>query len=760
MIRALIALALVGAGPPAAAQAVRTASGPVRGAVDGDVIAFKGLPYAAAPVGPLRWHAPQAPARWRAVREATKFGADCLQNALPGVEGSGQPTSEDCLFLNVWAPRVTPRAKLPVMVWIHGGGFVSGSSALPETDGARLAARGVVLVSFNYRLGRFGFFAHPALSAEARGNSTGNWGLMDQIAALKWVKRNIAAFGGDPANVTIFGESAGGESVLRLMASPVAKGLFAKAISASGGGRDSWPTLAEAEVKGSAFAAGNAAALRALPAAKVLGGITMMNKEEKQYSGPVTDGAIIPANADRLFAAGKQARIPTIIGNNDDELSFVPAAFLPMVNTPVLAQLGSKANAVQAAYPTPQAATRRVAGDVIFTEPALAMATRHARAGVPTWLYRFGYVAQAKRKDDAGAGHATDVIFQFDNLAKGDVAATAADQAAADAVAGYWTRFAKTGNPNGNGLPVWRKFDATARQMLAIGIGGTEMKPAATPALDAIAAARDAEQAAAPVRLFPKTPLAARPEITETRAPFGTIVRNVSDATLTAYLPDPAIANGTAVIVAPGGGFHMLSIENEGVAVARWLNSLGVAAFVLRYRLIETGDDFVSVFFRRLTNLPELRAATEPLRPLATADGLAAVRYVRANAARYGIRKNRVGLMGFSAGGAVTVWTTAASQRDSRPDFAAAIYPGLLPDPIVVPKKAPPLFVLVADDDKLSRIDSGRLDTAWRAAGATSELVTYPGGGHGFGMERKNKPTDAWTGRMREWMQGLGVLTK
>ncbi len=495
MIRTLIALSLLGTAVPATAQEIRTESGPVRGATDGRVVAFKGIPYAAAPTGALRWHRPEAPAPWRLVRDATKFGADCLQNATPGVAGSTMPASEDCLFLNVWTPKAVQGAKLPVMVWIHGGGFVSGSSAAPETDGARLAGRGVVLVSFNYRLGRFGFFAHPALTIEAGGKATGNWGLMDQIAALKWVQRNIAAFGGDPSNVTIFGESSGGESVARLMASPAAKGLFAKAITASGGGRDSWPSLAQAEARGTAFAKGaDLAALRALPAATVLGGITMMNKEEQSYSGPITDGEIVPGNADRIFAKGQQAPVPYLLGSNDDELSFVPAAFLPMVNGPTLATLGSGADAVLAAYGSPASATRHVAGDVIFAEPALAMAERHARSGAPTWLWRFGYVAQAKRKADAGAGHATDVIFQFDNLAKGDFAATPADQAAADLLATYWTNFVRTGDPNGKGVPAWSRFGPAAPAALAIGMAGAGMQPATTPALTAISAARDAAQ--------------------------------------------------------------------------------------------------------------------------------------------------------------------------------------------------------------------------------------------------------------------------
>jgi len=277
-----------------------------------------------------------------------------------------------------------------------------------------------------------------------------------------------------------------------------------------------------------------------------------------------------------------------------------------------------------------------------------------------------------------------------------------------------------------------------------------------TVALMPVAAPASAQEV---VRLWPDQP-AASPGEREKRAPFGIVVTNVQDATLTVYRPDPSKANGTAVIVAPGGAFHMLSIENEGEAVAQWLNAQGVTAFVLRYRLLKTGGDLPFAMLRYMTNLPELSKAVEPLRPLATADGEQAVRYVRANAARYGVKPNRVGLMGFSAGGAVTVWTMLANKADARPDFAAAIYPGLLPDPIVAPKKATPLFVAVADDDKISRGDSARLDAAWRAAGARSQFVTFANGGHGFGMKRQDKPSDVWTDRMQAWMNSLGVLKK
>lgn len=494
MIRILAAGALLLAAMPAAAQQVQTEAGPVRGVSAEGTTAFRGIPYAAPPVGDLRWRPPAPPVHWTAPRDAREAGSDCMQNAMPGVTTSGQPVSEDCLFLNVWTPKASAGAKLPVMVWIHGGGFVSGSGALAETDGARLAARGVVVVSFNYRLGRFGFFAHPALSAEGRG---GNYGLMDQIAALAWVKRNIAGFGGDPANVTIFGESAGGESVLRLMGAPAARGLFARAISASGGGRDHWPALSEAEAKGSTFAvaagASDARSLRALPASVVLGGINMLNKEDARYSGPITDGELVPEDVARIFAAGREARVPLIIGNNDDELGFVPTALLPMVNGPVLAAFGKGADAVKASYASPDKAARHLAGDAMFTEPALAMARWHAATGAPTWLYRFGYVAEGKRKEGVGAGHATDVIFQFDNLAKGDAKPTAADTAVAGQIADYWTGFAATGDPNRTGLPRWGRLAGAAPRLLAIGAAAA-MADAGNPSLTAIAAAREAGQ--------------------------------------------------------------------------------------------------------------------------------------------------------------------------------------------------------------------------------------------------------------------------
>jgi acetyl esterase/lipase len=259
----------------------------------------------------------------------------------------------------------------------------------------------------------------------------------------------------------------------------------------------------------------------------------------------------------------------------------------------------------------------------------------------------------------------------------------------------------------------------------------------------------------------PPGPLAwTKPEIDEARPPLGEIVRNVAQPQLEVYLPAAKTATGAAMIVAPGGGFHMLSIANEGRDVARWLNSLGVAAVVLKYRLIPTGDDFPAPLFALLAHPATMQDAIAPLRPLDTADGEQAVRLVRANARKWGIAPDRVGMMGFSAGGAVTVWTIQQDHRDSRPDLAMAIYPGALPDPLAVPAAAPPLFVLVADDDRLAGADSKRLAAAWRARGAAAELQLYPSGGHGFGIAKRGAVTDDWPTRAEAWLRGQGWLRK
>jgi len=250
------------------------------------------------------------------------------------------------------------------------------------------------------------------------------------------------------------------------------------------------------------------------------------------------------------------------------------------------------------------------------------------------------------------------------------------------------------------------------------------------------------------------------PETTADTPPYGRITRNVSEPSLAIFRPDPKIANGTAIIIAPGGGFHLLSIENEGEGVARWLNGLGITAIVLRYRLLPTGDDFGAVMLRRLMDFKSLEAAIVPLRPLAAADGEAAVRYVRGHAGELGVKRDRIGMMGFSAGGAVTMWTVIGGKPASRPDFVVAMYPGLVGDPLTVPAKAPPLLAMVAEDDPLVRNEAGRLVDAWKTAGDDATLVAFAKGGHGFGIQKSGKPSDDWTDRAQSWFAAKGLLGK
>ncbi|HXH15922.1 MAG TPA: carboxylesterase family protein [Sphingomonas sp.] len=490
--------------------------GTVTGVVDKTVVAFKGIPFAAPPVGPLRWRAPEPVKPWSGVRAANAFGHDCMQLPFPSDAAPlGTTPAEDCLVVNVWRPVSAAKAR-PVVVWIYGGGFVNGGSSPAVYDGAAFARQDVVFVSFNYRLGRFGFFAHPALSAANEG-PLGNYGLLDQIAALKWVRANIAQFGGDPARVTLMGESAGGSSVLNLMASPMAKGLFQQAISMSGGGRKlvggvalrtTRPGEASAENMGVNFAqsvgiAGNdakaLAALRALPAEQVRGDINLANRgpvDKPTYvGGPIVDGRIVVGTTDGAMRAGTAMKIPMMVGATSADIGF----FAERSKDALFATFGAHAASVRAAYDPAGTADLSAVGpevsrDRLMIEPARLVAQETQRAGQPAFLYRFGYVAASMRKDWPGAPHATDIPYFFDTVAaKYGAALTAEDAKASQLANAYVVNFVRKGDPNGAGLPTWSRFD-TARGNVQI----LDAKGTAETVVDPLKPRLDAIQAAAP----------------------------------------------------------------------------------------------------------------------------------------------------------------------------------------------------------------------------------------------------------------------
>lgn len=437
-------------------------AGTIEGRAKDGIEAFAGIPYAAPPVGALRWRPPAPAPRWTGTRAAAEFGNDCPQVRFDGdATPSTQAMSEDCLYLNVWRPAKGAR-KLPVMVYIHGGAFVAGSAASPTLDGANLARRGALIVNFNYRLGRFGFFAHPALTAEAGGKPDANFAFLDMIAALQWVRDNASAFGGDPGNVTIFGESAGGAAVDFLMASPLAQGLFHKAIVQSGANREPYarlsvdrPTRISGEKAGAAFAAKagltspDAAALRALPADTVQGQLAMWDMQADRFNGPIIDGKSVVADPIERFAAGDVPKIPFIVGTTGAELSEEP--FAPAMMDYLKSQLDPAGLADLArAYgdPLPPA----LIDDYFFREAARGYARIMRDHGAPAWRYIFDHVTEADRAKRKGAGHASELAYLFGNLPAG---AGQSDREAARLMGDYWVNFAKNGHPNGRGLPDW-----------------------------------------------------------------------------------------------------------------------------------------------------------------------------------------------------------------------------------------------------------------------------------------------------------------
>ncbi len=479
---------LAGAAALASPERVRIDTGAVAGVTAGDVVSFKGLPYAEPPAGPLRWHPPQRAKAWDGVRVADRYGAICMQKIAKDNGVGLQPASEDCLTLNVFAPAgATTPAKLPVMMWIHGGGLVNGSGTAELYDGSALARQGVVVVTINYRLGRFGYFAHPALTAEAEGGLVANYGLMDQIAALEWVKRNVAAFGGDAKNVTIFGESAGGVSVNRLMMIPSVRGLFQKAIVESGAGREADRSLAEAEAAGAAFATGlgvatpaNAAALRAIPADAIVaaGDLNMLKNETLTL-----DGRLLTRTAMDAFRKGETARVPYLIGSNDLE---IPGAFAGSFRLGVKLTDAQKPGVV-AAYGGQPAYDEHIVTDAVFGEPARTLARAQARTGAPVWLYRFAVLSAGAPKALKGAVHASDRQYVFQTLAASPWPTDARDAALASTISAYWVAFAKTGDPNGAGRPAWPRYDTGDRLLEFTNAGPVAKVTPDAAALDAIA---------------------------------------------------------------------------------------------------------------------------------------------------------------------------------------------------------------------------------------------------------------------------------
>jgi para-nitrobenzyl esterase len=435
---------------------------------------FRGIPYAAAPVGKLRWREPQPLARWDGVRKADQFGAICMQPAFRGASPTATPPkmSEDCLFLNVWTAATSAGERRPVMVWIHPGGYQTGSGSAPGYDGEALAKKGVVLVTINYRLGVLGFFSHPELTKESEHHASGNYALMDQVAALQWVQKNIAEFGGDPRRVTVFGDSAGSSSISNLMGSPQAKGLFQRAVGESGAwmGISLAPTrtLAEAEQAGVKMAedlhAQSLDELRARPAEDLLKG--------GRGGGPVIDGWFLPEDVGTIFAEGKQNDVPLLGGSNKDEGTFFlqPTTAENFIERS-RARFGDRADAFLKLYPAgsdEEANTSQLAAfrdELAFVMRIWARAqagTGHSKA----FLYYFSHeppppVGSTSRGGlGSGATHGAEAQYVFQNLLA-PRAWTQVDHQVSDMLSSYWVNFATKGDPNGKGLAKWPAFDDT-----------------------------------------------------------------------------------------------------------------------------------------------------------------------------------------------------------------------------------------------------------------------------------------------------------
>ena len=510
MAALILPLGLLCPGGASSADEVTVENGKLRGATNADhsVRMFKGIPFAAPPVGDLRWKPPQPAANWSGIRQADKFGSACLQTDVFGdiYFRDAQP-SEDCLNLSIWVPAKPASAKLPVIVWFYGGGFVAGSNSEPRYDGENLAKQGVIIVSPNYRLGVFGFFSHPELAKESEHHASGNYGLLDQVAALQWVVKNIAAFGGDPHNIAIAGESAGSLSVSALMASPLSRNLFQKAIGESGAFFPSGPKAgmrlnphADTEQFGVKFAdsvgAKSLAEMRAKPGDELLQAAAKQNRGF--VFGPNIDGYFLPASVQSVYTEGAQSHVPLLAGWNADEgkMFVLLAPQKPTAKSfaeQAQARFGEDAPEFLKLYPatTDQEAVQSaeaLSGDDFIVFSTWKWTDIHAKTGhAPVYQYRFEQIPAVKPgamigpvpAAEAGSRHACEIEYVFKTLkSQAEVPWTQDDFKTSDAMATYWTNFAKTGDPNGGGLPHWPKYNAKdGYQMMHL--SGKSMRAAA-----------------------------------------------------------------------------------------------------------------------------------------------------------------------------------------------------------------------------------------------------------------------------------------
>jgi para-nitrobenzyl esterase len=462
----------------AAPDTVTVEGGQLRGATTDGVRVFKGIPFAAPPLGALRWKPPQPVVAWSGVKTADTFGAQCMQQPYPAgspYASAPQPMSEDCLYLNVWTA-ANAGDKRPVMVWIHGGAWTRGSGSTPTYDGAVLAKKGVVVVTMNYRLGVFGFLAHPELAKESPNRASGNYAILDHLAALNWVQKNIAAFGGDPSRVTIFGESAGSWSVNVVQATPLAKGLFHRAIGESGGQFAGTATRADAEKRGggvaTAVGARALADLRNVPADKLLAVDTFR-------SGVNVDGYVLPEDVRTIFARGKQNSAPVLVGSNANEMTTLSdVATFPDTMLEFHRQMAVRfpgfTPQFEAAYPVKSegeipAALLAVGRDQTFTVEMRTWARMVAAAGQKAFLYQFTHVPPSPNAKTWGAYHASEIPYVFGTLRNRSWPFTQTDFKLSQEMASYWTNFAIAGDPNGKGLPAWAPYDLADEPYLDLG---------------------------------------------------------------------------------------------------------------------------------------------------------------------------------------------------------------------------------------------------------------------------------------------------